>query len=267
MDKFFIENLFGIEGLNIAWYGVIIGFGLLLGVVIACLEAKRQNLKSDIIFDFLFLALPIAIICARIYYVAFEWEQYTGDFMKMIAIREGGLAIYGGVIGGFITAVIFSKYNHFPLLRLIDMVIPSLILGQAIGRWGNFINQEAFGNLVTNPNFQFFPFAVYIEHLGEWHQATFFYESMWNLCVFALLIYFHKKTKFSSQLLATYFIGYGLGRFWIEGLRTDSLYLFPGLRISQAVSLVLIIAGIVMIVFHKKRSKKAPEYTGKYLIQ
>ncbi len=262
-DKYFIQNLFGIEGLNIAWYGVIIGLGLLLGVALACHEAKRQNLKSDLILDFLFLALPIAIVCARIYYVAFEWDQYAGNFMKMIAIWEGGIAIYGGVIGGFIAALIFSKHNHFPLFRLIDLVIPSLILGQAIGRWGNFMNQEAFGNLVTNPSLQFFPFAVFIEQLGEWHQATFFYESIWNLCVFAVLIYFRKKTKFSGQLLATYFIGYGLGRFWIEGLRTDSLYLFPGFRVSQAVSLALIAAGIVMIIFHKKLFKNSTAYNGR----
>lgn len=267
MDKYFIENLFGIESLNIAWYGVIIGIGLLLGILLACQESKRQNLKSDIIYDFLFLALPIAIICARIYYVAFEWKQYAGVFMEIIAIWEGGLAIYGGVIGGFIAAIIFSKRNRFPFLQLIDMVVPSLILGQAIGRWGNFMNQEAFGSLVTKPNLQFFPFAVFIERLGEWYQATFFYESMWNLCVFAVLIYFRKKTKFNGQLLATYFIGYGLGRFWIEGLRTDSLYLFPGFRISQAVSLVLIIAGIVMITFHKKLFKRVHVYAGKYLIQ
>ena len=147
------------------------------------------------------------------------------------------------------------------------MVVPSLILGQAIGRWGNFVNQEAFGNLVTKPDLQFFPYAVFIEQLGEWHQATFFYESMWNLCVFAILVYFRKRTKFSGQLLATYFIGYGLGRFWIEGLRTDSLYLFPGLRISQAVSLVLIITGIIMIVLQKKLLKESPVYTGKYMIK
>ena len=267
IDKYFIENLFGINGLNIAWYGVIIGFGILLGILIACREAKRQNLKSDIIFDFLFLALPIAIICARIYYVAFEWKQYSGNFTKVIAIREGGLAIYGGVIGGIIAAIIFSKRSHFPFFRLVDMVVPSLILGQAIGRWGNFVNQEAFGNLVTKPDLQFFPYAVFIEQLGEWHQATFFYESMWNLCVFAILVYFRKRTKFSGQLLATYFIGYGLGRFWIEGLRTDSLYLFPGLRISQAVSLVLIITGIIMIVLQKKLLKESPVYTGKYMIK
>ena len=267
IDRYLIKNLFGINGLNIAWYGVIIAFGVLLGVLIACREAKRQNLKSEIIFDFLFLALPIAIICARIYYVVFEWEQYSGNFTKMIAIWEGGLAIYGGVIGGIIAAIIFSKRNHFPFFRLVDMVVPSLILGQAIGRWGNFVNQEAFGNLVTNPNLQFFPYAVFIERLEEWHQATFFYESMWNLCVFAVLVYFRKRTKFNGQLLATYFIGYGLGRFWIEGLRSDSLYLVPGLRISQALSLVLIIFGIIIIVFHNKLFKKTTDYTGKYMIK
>lgn len=147
------------------------------------------------------------------------------------------------------------------------MVVPSLILGQAIGRWGNFVNQEAFGNLVANPNLQFFPYAVFIERLEEWHQATFFYESMWNLCVFAVLVYFRKRTKFNGQLLATYFIGYGLGRFWIEGLRSDSLYLVPGLRISQALSLVLIIFGIIIIVFHNKLFKKTTDYTGKYMIK
>ncbi|MEG6611572.1 prolipoprotein diacylglyceryl transferase [Pseudoclostridium thermosuccinogenes] len=174
----------------------------------------------------------------------------------MIAIWEGGLAIFGRVIGGIIAAIIFSKRNHFPFFRLVDMVVPSLIPGQAIGRWGNFVNQEAFGNLVTNPNLQFFPYALFIERLEEWHQATFFYESMWNLCVFVVLIYFRKRKKFSGQLLATYFIGYGLGRFWIEGLRSKSLYLVPGLRILQALSLVLIIIGIIMIFFTKNSSKR-----------
>jgi len=267
INRYLVENLFGISGLNIAWYGVIIGFGILLGILIACREAKRQNLKSDIIFYFFILALPLAIICARLYYVIFEWEQYRGNFMKMVAIWEGGLAIYGGVIGGFLAAVIFCKLSKFPLWRLIDMVVPSLILGQAIGRWGNFVNQEAFGNLVTNPNLQFFPYAVFIERLGEWHQATFFYESMWNLCVFAFLVYFRIRKGFNGQLLAVYFIGYGSGRFWIEGLRTDSLYLFPGLRISQAVSLVLVVVGIAMIVFRKKLFKEPPEYNGKYIIK
>ncbi|WP_019849915.1 prolipoprotein diacylglyceryl transferase [Desulfitobacterium sp. PCE1] len=263
-NRFLVQNLFGIEGLDIAWYGAIIAFGIIIGVWLAGREAERQGIKGEMIFDFLIIVLPLAIIGARAYYVIFEWANYVDNPMRIFAIREGGLAIYGGVIGGFIGALIFAKINRFPLLRLTDIVVPSLILGQAIGRWGNFVNQEAFGNLVTNPNLQFFPYAVFIERLGEWHQATFFYESMWNLCIFAVLIYFRKRTKFTGQLLATYFMGYGLGRFWIEGLRTDSLYLIPGLRVSQAFSLILIIIGILMFVFRKKLFKEHLEYEGKY---
>lgn len=264
-DRFLVQNLFGIEGLNIAWYGVFISFAIIFGVWLAGREAERQGLKGDMIYDFLMLALPLSLIGARAYYVIFEWQQYVDNPMRAIAIWQGGLAIYGAVIGGFIAAIIFAKLNNFHLLRLVDIVVPSLILGQAIGRWGNFVNQEAFGNLVTNPSLQFFPYAVFIERLGEWHQATFFYESMWNLCVFAILIYFRKRVKFSGQQLATYFVGYGLGRFFIEGLRTDSLYLFPGLRVSQALSFTLIIVGIIMIVFHKKLFKVSHDYQGKYL--
>ena len=269
-SKYLVQNLFGIKGLNIAWYGVIIGCGILLGTIVASREANRQKLKSDLIYDFLLFALPISIIGARIYYVLFQWEQYRYDLIKVFAVWEGGIAIYGGIIGGFIAAVLFCKFNKFLLMRLIDIVVPSLILGQAIGRWGNFVNQEAFGNLVTNPNLQFFPFAVYIDKLGEWHQATFFYESMWNLGIFLILMAFRyrKKIKFQGQFLAMYFVGYGLGRLWIEGLRTDSLYLLPGLRVSQVVSLILIVIGGMMLIFHKKlMPSSADDYKGKYLLE
>lgn len=155
-DRFLVQNLFGIEGLNIAWYGAIISSAIIIGVWLASREAEHQGLKSDAIFDFLMIVLPLAIIGARVYYVIFEWPQYAANPIDIIATWKGGLAIYGGVIGGFIGALIFAKLNKFPLLRIIDIVVPSLILGQAIGRWGNYINQEAFGNLVTNPNLQFF---------------------------------------------------------------------------------------------------------------
>jgi len=263
-DRFLVQNLFGIEGLNITWYGFLISSAILLGIWLAVREAERQNLKSDLIFDFALLAIPLAIIGARAYYVIFEWPQYAGNPLKVLAIWEGGLAIYGAVIGGFIAAMIFARVNRFPLFRLADLVVPSLILGQAIGRWGNFVNQEAFGNLVTDPDLQFFPYAVYIERLGEWHQATFFYESMWNLAVFIVLMVLRKKVKFPGQLLATYFIGYGLGRFMIEGLRADSLYLLPGLRVSQLLSAILIIIGIIMIAFHHRLFKTPAVYDGKY---
>ena len=145
-----------------------------------------------------------------------------------------------------------------------DFAMPSLILGQAIGRWGNFVNQEAFGNLITDPNLQFFPYGVYIERLGEWHQATFFYESMWNLAVFIIMMLVARKVKKAGWMTAIYFIGYGLGRFFIEGLRTDSLYLVPGIRVSQLVSLILIAAGIIMTWLIASGRLTAPEYSGHY---
>ncbi len=265
-DRYFIENLFGVEGWNIAWYGLILGLGIVAGLFVAGFEIRRQKLKSDILFDFMLWALPLAIVGARAYYVIFEWPQYQDDPVSALYIWKGGLAIYGAVIGGFLAALIFTRRIKFPLFRFVDIVVPGLVIGQVIGRWGNFVNQEAFGALITNPSQQFFPLGVYIDQLGEWHQATFFYESTWNLLVFALLILSRKKAKFYGQLLAEYFIGYGLGRFWIEGLRTDSLYLFPGLRVSQALSLLLILVGIAMFVFHKKLFPPPKEYEGKYLV-
>lgn len=266
MNNFIVENLFGVNGLNIGWYGVIIGVGILLGVLLASYRARRNGYKSDLIFDFIIIALPIAIICARLYYVAFEWQYYSNNPIKILAIREGGLAIYGGVIGGFITAIIFCRVNKFPFLKLIDLAIPSLVLGQAIGRWGNFMNQEAYGKLITNSKFQFFPYGVYIDAVSEWHQATFFYESIWNVILFIVLIISSNKIKKDGILLPIYFIGYGIGRFFIEGLRTDSLYLFNGIRASQVFSLVLVIAGILLFVYILKNQSPSNKYSGKYKI-
>ncbi len=264
MDRFAIHDLFGIEGFNIAWYGVIIGCGMLLACLLAGWRAKRAGYKTDLILDFVLWAIPIAVVCARLYYVIFEWDYYSQDLTRILAFREGGLAIYGGVIGGIATAVIFCRIQRFPLLRLMDFAMPSLILGQAIGRWGNFVNQEAFGNRITDPGLQFFPYGVYIERLGEWHQATFFYESMWNLAVFIIMMLVARKVKKAGWMTVLYFVGYGLGRFFIEGLRADSLYLIPGLRVSQLVSLMLIGAGVVMAWLIKSGRLTAPEYTGHY---
>lgn len=172
MSKYLIENLFGIEGWSIAWYGVIIAVGMVLGVILAIYRARKQGLKDDLIFDFILLALPIAIVCARGYYVVFEWNSYSGDILSIFKIWKGGLAIYGGVIGGLVTAILFCRHHKFPLFRFLDLVVPSLVLGQAIGRWGNFVNQEAFGNLVTDSSLQFFPHAALC--------------SSWQLCVFGI---------------------------------------------------------------------------------
>ncbi|MDP3448671.1 MAG: prolipoprotein diacylglyceryl transferase [Eubacteriales bacterium] len=266
MGRFVVINLFGIPGLNVTWYGVIIASGLVLGIVLGNLRARKRGWSSDLLLDFILIALPLAIIGARLYYVAFEWNYFAANPTKIIAINTGGLAIYGAVIGGFLAAFIFSKAAKFPFLKLIDLVIPSLILGQAIGRWGNFINQEAFGALVTNPSLQFFPLAVYIESLGEWHQATFFYESFCNTILLVVTLLLGRKGVKDGTLLATYFIGYGIARAVIEGLRTDSLYLFGSIRISQVLSVVLVLVGIMLLILIRKGKLKTKPYDGKYCV-
>ena len=266
MDRFAVVNLFGIQGFNIAWYGVIIASGLVLGIILASLRARNRGWSGDLVLDFIILAVPLAVIFARAYYVAFEWDYFAANPARIIAINQGGLAIYGAVIGGFLAAFLFSRFTKFPFLKLIDLVIPSLILGQAIGRWGNFINQEAFGALVTNPHLQFFPLAVYIQSLGEWHQATFFYESFSNMILLVITLILSKRGVKDGTLLATYFIGYGTARAVIEGLRTDSLYLFGSIRISQALSAVLVLVGILLLILIKKGVIKTKTYDGKYCV-
>lgn len=266
MDRFIVHNLFGIEGFNIAWYGVIIGVGMIIATSLAAWRATKKGYKSDLIIDFVLFAIPIGIVCARLYYVIFEWEYYIQDPIRIFAIREGGLAIYGGVIGGILTAIIFCKVNKFSLLKLLDLAMPSLLLGQIIGRWGNFMNQEAFGNLITDPKLQFFPYGVYIESLGEWHQATFFYESAANLILFILMMIVARKVKKDGWMVVMYFVGYGAIRFFIEGLRADSLYLIPGIRVSQLLSLVLVCAGLVIAWAIHTGRLRSREYKGKYLL-
>ncbi len=264
MGKYAIQNVFGIEGWNIAWYGVIIAVGMLLGVVLASYRAKKDGFKSDMITDFILIALPVAIISARIYYVIFEWNTYKSNLGSVVKIWEGGLAIYGGVIGGVLAASIFCKYHKIPLFRFLDIAVPSLVLGQAIGRWGNFMNQEAFGNIVTTKSLQFFPYAVYIDELQEWHQATFFYESMWNVCLLVAMLYVSRKKVKVGTVTCMYLIFYGLGRCMIEGLRTDSLYLFAGIRVSQLLSIILMISGLAIWFLFVRREFFTKQYTGKY---
>lgn len=266
MNRFAVQNLFGIPELNIAWYGVIIACGLLLGISLATARARNRGWKSDLVLDFILLAVPLAVIGARLYYVAFEWENYAQNLGDLFAINKGGLAIYGGVIGGFLAAFLFTRVTKFPFLKLIDLVIPSLILGQAIGRWGNFINQEAFGGLVTNPGLQFFPFAVYIDALGEWHQATFFYESFCNCILLAVTLLVGRKRPKDGTLLAIYFVGYGLIRAVVEGFRTDSLYLTGNLRVSQLLSALLVLTGILLLVLIRKGVIRTKDYSGKYRV-
>lgn len=266
MDRFIIHNLFGIEGFNIAWYGVIIAFGMVLATCVAAWRARKAGYKADLIIDFVLFAVPIAIICARIYYVIFEWEYYSQDLIQIFNTRAGGLAIYGGVIGGIATAVVFCKVQKFPLLKLMDFAMPSLLLGQIIGRWGNFVNQEAFGNLITNPDLQFFPYGVFIDDLQEWHQATFFYESASNLVLFIIMMLVARRAKKDGWMTVLYLVGYGAIRCVIEGLRADSLYLIPGVRVSQLLSAVLIGVGLGLAWGIHSGRLHSKAYEGKYLL-
>lgn len=252
MNRFVVENLFGVEGLNIAWYGVIIACGALLGGLIAAYRCKHTGFDKEHLLNFALIMAPVCIVCARAYYVIFEWDSYKNDIWSIFQINKGGLAIYGGVIGGVVVAFLYCKFAKHSFLTLADTAIPSLVLGQSIGRWGNFINQEAYGNQITNPNLQFFPYGVYIEDIGQLRQATFFYESASNLILFAAMLICYPHFKRKGYLLPFYMIGYGIIRFFVEGLRADSLYLFPGLRISQALSLVLVFAGIGVILWIRK---------------
>lgn len=253
MDRYAVKNLFGIDGLNIAWYGIIIAIGMLLGGILAIYRCKKTGIDNDDVYTFAFIALPVCIICARIYYVAFEWDNYKNSLLDIFAINKGGLAIYGGVIGGVVTAVVYCKVKKLSFLSFADTFIPSLVLGQSIGRWGNFINQEAFGNIITEKRLQFFPYGVFIDELGEWHQATFFYESSLNLILFVIMIVSYPHFKRNGYMPALYMTGYGTIRFFVEGLRTDSLYIAAGLRVSQLLSVALVVGGIILLLYIKSR--------------
>lgn len=259
-----VKNLFGIPGFDITWYGIIILCGMILGVLLAIYHAKKAGYREDLIIDFVLIGIPAAIVGARAYYVLFNLNFYLQNPGKILAFRQGGLAIYGGVIAGVAAAWFFTRYHHFPFLQFLDIAIPSLLVGQIVGRWGNYANQEAYGNLISAEHLQFFPYGVYIDALGEWRQATFFYESMWNLILLCLILFLsYKGIHKTGSNFALYLSGYGLGRLLIEGLRDDSLYL-GSFRISQLLSLILAAAGILLLVYVWKYRKADPVYNGKY---
>ncbi|NLM85797.1 MAG: prolipoprotein diacylglyceryl transferase [Clostridiales bacterium] len=235
-------------------YGIFIALGVIAAEFYMGREVRRLSLPSDLAVDMALWSVPLAVLFSRIYYVIFTWERYKGDFFSIFRVWEGGLAIYGGVIGGALGVYLLSKRRKIPFFTLTDLVAPGLILGQAIGRWGNFFNGEAFGNAVTDPAWQFFPVSVQVG--GSWHLATFFYESLWNLAGFGLLLLLRKRTEKKGQgwLFACYLLWYGLGRMMIEGLRTDSLMLGQ-LRVSQVVSVALVVIAGALMVYKLKLGK------------
>ncbi len=228
-------------------YGLSIALGIFAAVLYMSKEAKKSALSNDIAMDVALWAIPPAIIFARLYYVAFTWERYRGDLPGILRIWEGGLAIYGGIIGGALGILLLTRRRKIPYPVLADLIAPGLILAQAIGRWGNFFNGEAYGRLIVNPSWQFFPIAVLAD--GEWHMAAFFYESLWNLLGFFFLLRLKDRfrQKGNGYVFLWYLLWYGLGRMVIEGLRTDSLMLGP-FRVSQLLSVALVtLPGILMV--------------------
>lgn len=231
-------TLFGFE---LRWYGVLIALGVLGAVVVAHRREGRLKLPKDTALDLALVGVPAAILCARAYYVLFSWEYYAAHPGDILNVRQGGLAIYGGVLGGVLAGWIYCRVKRISFPACLDLAAPALALGQAVGRWGNFLNQEAYGRAVTDPRLQFFPMAVYIEGSG-WHWATFFYESLWCALIVAFVLVAERRSFFHRRgdAFGAYLFLYALERTLVEGLRTDSLYLGP-LRVSQALSLAALL--------------------------
>ncbi|MEQ8540282.1 MAG: prolipoprotein diacylglyceryl transferase [Coleofasciculus sp. D1-CHI-01] len=237
--------------LTIRWYGLLIASAVLIGVSLSQYLAKRRNVDPNAIADLAIWLVIGAIPCARLYYVLFEWEQYAQRPEDIIAIWKGGIAIHGAILGGLVATIIFARIQKLSVWLLADLVVPSLILGQAIGRWGNFFNSEAFGSPTNLPWKLYIPPQQrppgYINY--QYFHPTFLYESLWNVLIFSILItLFFRDLKRKPHLKVgtlalIYLVGYSAGRIWIEGLRTDSLMVGP-LRIAQIVSLVSILLGL-----------------------
>jgi phosphatidylglycerol---prolipoprotein diacylglyceryl transferase len=250
--------------IQIHWYGVIIGLGIALALFLAMREGERRGLHKDIFPDLMLWAIPIAIISARIYYVAFEWDYYSQNPGDIIKIWNGGIAIHGALIGSVITAIVFSRKKNISFWKLADIAAPSIIIGQAIGRWGNFINQEAHGGEVTRSFLEglFLPEFIinqmYID--GTYYHPTFLYESIWNLLGFILLMSLRRVNLRQGEIFLSYVIWYSIGRYFVEGMRTDSLMLTESLRIAQTISLALIVLAVGLIVYRRVKGYAKVRY-------
>ena len=232
----------------IPWYGILVTCGMGLSIWLAGREEKRLGLPADTAVDLALVVIPFGVLGARVYYVLMSWGEFESAPLSVFYIWNGGLAIYGGVIGGIAAAWIYARRKNLSFSKIADMVAPGLLLAQGVGRWGNYFNMEAYGPQITEPSLQFFPFGVLIPSAAGnvWHMATFFYESLWNLTGFCMLWGIRKKQKDSGNIFCWYLLIYGSGRFVIEQLRQDSLYI-GSFRASQWLSLVLCITAAVIL--------------------
>lgn len=287
-----VASGFDVFGYQITFYGIAIGFGMLLGWLIAEWMAKRTGQNKEFYLDFALVAIVLSVIGARIYYVVFAWDEFADDPLSVFNLRTGGLAIYGGIIVAVLTAIIYTKIKKYPFWLLADTGCIGLITGQMIGRWGNFFNREAFGKYTDGP------FAmqldrqvvsnVFKESISETRlqemfagktaafnrileirhnivtvdgieyiqvHPTFLYESLWNLCLLIILILYTKHKKFDGEVMLLYLAGYGLGRVWMEGLRTDQLFLWgSNFAVSQVLSALIVIVSMIILIYKRRKA-------------
>lgn len=262
---------FSIGGFSFAFYGLIIGIGMVCGVLMAQSDAKRRGQDPEMYLDFAMYGIVFAILGARIYYVVFQWGYYKDHLTEIINLRKGGLAIYGGIIAAVITLIVFTKKRKISFFSMADSAVLGLVTGQIIGRWGNFVNCEAFGGYtdclfamrikrsIVNANMisQELIDNLIVENGIEYIQVhpTFLYESLWNLGVLLFMLWYRKRKKFDGEMMLIYFAGYGIGRTWIEGLRTDSL-LVPGtgLAVSQMLSIGLAVISLGTLLYRRRKA-------------
>ena len=268
---------FTVFGIEIAYYGVIIALGMLAGALVAYREAKKTGQKVDDYIDFTLYTLIAAIIGARIYYVIFEWDYYSAHPLEIFNLRAGGLAIYGGVMASALTLFIFTKVKKLKFWLMADTAVQGLIIGQIIGRWGNFFNREAFGGYTDSLFAMQLPVSEangitqeLIEHLvtidGVSYvqvHPTFLYEGTWNLLLFIGICLYKRHKKFDGEIFAIYLMGYGVGRFIIEGLRTDQLVIkaLGGIAASQVLSIILIVLAVAFVIYNRVQLKKRTPVT------
>ena len=265
-----------IFGFSIAYYGIVIVTGMMIAIWIAQREAKRTGQNPEQYLDLAMIGIAAGILGARIYYVIFAWDYYKDDLLSIFNIRQGGLAIYGGIIGACIAVVIYSRKKKQNFSLLMDTASMSIVFGQIMGRWGNFFNREAFGDYTNNLFAMQLPVsAVRANEITQkmWDHVvtvngveyiqvhpTFLYESLWNVCVLLFLFWFRKRKKFNGEVFLMYLIGYGLGRIWIEGLRTDQLLLpVVGLPVSQLLSGCLVAGCTILVVWKRKKLSSGGE--------
>ena len=267
-----VGKSFHVFGFEVAFYGCTMALGILFGYLLAEKEAKRTGQNPDNYMDMILYAVFFALVGARLYYVIFKWDYYGQNLMQIFNVRQGGLAIYGGIIGAFATVYVFTKKRKLSFTQMLDTACPGLALGQVIGRWGNFFNREAFGDYTDGLFAMQLPVSAVrsgeiTEKMWEHMEVidgiqfiqvhpTFLYEGLWNLGVIIFLTIYRDKKKFSGELVLWYLVLYGVGRFWIEALRTDQL-LIPGIGFpfSQLLGAVLTVSGLIAIVIGHKRAK------------